>query len=140
VRPDLKAQLVNRTEQLTQELMELRLQIASRMTPYQSDGFIAVHDAYGHFVSTFGLHQLTAVNQSSEQRLSAKKHQELQTYAREASCLMAEQDSPSNQRLADSLNLPLKIADGLGRGASTYKEFLNSVTYAFVDCLGQRSR
>lgn len=138
IRPELAEPLARRSDHLTQELTELKGNIAIKLAPYQEGGFIAVHDAYGHFVSAFGLHQLSAVNQSSEQRLSAKKRQQLQISARAAKCLMAEQDTPANQRLADSLHLPLKIADGLGRGAVTYKEFIQSITDAFVDCLRQR--
>jgi zinc transport system substrate-binding protein len=136
LRPDWQEELQRRLQQQLQQLEQLQADIHQRLSPHRQKGFIAYHDAYGHFVEAFGLHQLGAVNQSSEQRLSAKVLHELQMHARSAHCLMVEKSGAQEQRLAQTLNLPVVIADGLAAdsGLQDFAGFLLGISAAFESC------
>ena len=140
-RPEWRAQLQQRLQQQTVQLNNLRNDIQQRLAPHLKQGFIAHHDAYGHFVEAFGLRQLAAVNQSAEQRLSAKTLHQLQFHARNARCLMAEKNGAQEQRLAKVLGLPIVVADGLALDPklTTFTRFLNEITAAFEACTSATS-
>lgn len=135
-RPEWRGQLRQRLQQQREQLTKLADNIQQRLAVHQQQGFIAHHDAYGHFVAAFGLRQLAAVNQSAEQRLSAKTLRQLQSHARNANCLMAEKNSAQEQRLAKVLGLPVIVADGLALDPkiTTFNSFLNEITTAFEAC------
>jgi zinc transport system substrate-binding protein len=135
-KPEWRDELQQRLQQQTAQLTNLRADIDRRLSPYRKNGFVAYHDAYGHFVETFGLHQLAAVNQSSEQRMSAKTLNQLQAHARVAHCLMVEKNGKQEQRLAKVLNLPVVVADGLALDSKlrTFTGFLTEIANAFEAC------
>lgn len=135
-RPDWQSILQQRLRQQIEQLEQLQADIHQRLLPHQKRGFIAYHDTYGHFVQAFGLRQLGAVNQSSEQQLSAKSLGKLQTQAHSANCLMVEKNGEQEQRLAQMLRLPLVVADGLARGDDQikYVDFLLYISNAFELC------
>lgn len=137
LRPDWKQTVQHNLQQQIAQLEKLRADIQQRLSAHSQHSFIAYHDAYGHFVAAFDLHQLNAVNQSSEQRLSAKALHQLQNQARNARCLMAEKNAEQEQRLAKILNLPMVVADGLATDAKlqTYADFLTGIAAAFETCL-----
>lgn len=140
-RPEWRPQLQQRVQQQTELLIKLRDNIQQRLAAHQQKGFIAHHDAYGHFVAAFGLRQLAAVNQSAEQRLSAKTLRQLQSHARNADCLMAEKNGAQEQRLAKVLGLPVIVADGLALDPklTTFTRFLNEIAAAFEACTSAAS-
>ena len=135
-KPQWRAELQQRLQRQTAQLSQLQGDIQHRLASHQQTGFIAYHDAYGHFVDAFGLHQLAAVNQSAEQRLSAKALHQLQGQARNARCLLAEKNGNQEQRLAERLGLPLIVADGLALDPQlqTFTDFLTQITTAFEAC------
>lgn len=140
-KPEWQEELQRRLQQQVAQLTQLRLDIDRRLSPYHKNGFIAYHDAYGHFVEAFDLRQLAAVNQSSEQRLSAKTLKQLQTHARSARCLMAEKNGKQEQRLARVLKLPVIVADGLALDPklTTFTGFLTEIAAAFEACTSSTS-
>jgi zinc transport system substrate-binding protein len=135
-KPQWRAELQQRLQRQTAQLSQLQDDIQRRLASHQQTGFIAYHDAYGHFVDAFGLHQLAAVNQSAEQRLSAKALHQLQAQARNARCLLAEKNGNQERRLAERLGLPLIVADGLALDPQlqTFTDFLTQITTAFEAC------
>lgn len=140
-RPEWRKELQQRLQQQTVQLTQLQSDIQQRLSSHRQNGFIAHHDAYAHFVEAFGLRQLAAVNQSSEQRLSAKTLRQLQTHARSAHCLMIEKNGESEQRLAQILDLPVIVADGLALDPklTTFTDFLTHITAAFEACTSPAS-
>lgn len=141
-RPDWQSVLQQRLLQQVEQLEQAQADIHKRLLPHQEKGFIAYHDTYGHFVQAFGLHPLGAVNQSSEQQLSAKSLRKLQAQARSASCLMAEKNGEQEQRIAQTLKLPLMVADGLAADAQigSFAEFLLRVSVGFERCFMSAER
>lgn len=135
-RPQWEERLQQRLQQQTAELSQLQRDIQQRLANHRQRGFIAYHDAYGHFVDAFALHQLAAVNQSSEQQLSAKGLHQLQVQARGAHCLMAEKKGSQERRLAQRLGLPLVVADGLALDPElqTFADLLRHIAVAFETC------
>ena len=140
--PDARAALQGRLQHQLELLEKLQREIDERLKPYRARGFLAYHDAYGHFVAAFDLRQLGAVNQSSEERLSAKKLQELQKLGLDASCLLAEKDSEPERRLAQTLGLSLVVADGLAADKkwTSYPAFLLDISREFENCLKKSSQ
>lgn len=136
LKPEWETLLQQRLHQQVTQLDELRQIIAARLAPYQQQGFLAYHDAYGHFVYAFGLRQLGAVNQSAEQGMSARKLQKLQNRARNAKCLMVEKNAEQEKRTAHTLDLPVSVADGLATDSElqTFGEFLLKITQNFESC------
>lgn len=135
-KPDWRSALQRRLQQQLEELEQLRVDIQRRLSPHKDKGFIAYHDAYGHFVEAFDLRQLDAVSQSSEHRLSAKALRELQMHSRNAHCLIVEKNGEQEERTAHTLKLPLVVADGLAREQDqmAYVVFLRNISNAFELC------
>lgn len=135
-RPQWREVLQLRLQEQNSRIVQLQADIDRRLAPHRENGFIAYHDAYGHFVAAFDLRQLNAVNQSSEQRLSAKTLHQLQAQARQAHCLMAETQGEQEQRLAKLLTLPIVVADGLALDPKleSFPDFLAAIANAFELC------
>jgi zinc transport system substrate-binding protein len=142
LRPQWRDTLEQRLEQQLQHLAELQADLERRLSPHRQKGFLAYHDAYGHFVEALGLRQLGAVNQSSEQRLSAKALGHLQAQARDSHCLLVERRGEAEQRLGKTLKLPLVVADGLAADTALngFPELLRHIGQAFEDCFAARAK
>lgn len=127
------------TEQLQRQrqlIIDMEKKIKLQLGPHQAKGFIAFHDTYGHFVQAFHLRQLASVNSSAEQRLSVKKLSDLQKKARGARCLMVEQSSDYEKRVAQQLKLVPVKADALAYDLpfDTYSDFIDNLAEAFGYC------
>lgn len=110
--------IAERLERVQQALAAQQQATAERLAPYQQVGFIVNHDAFSHWVATFGLRQIAAVSQLPEQQLGARQRFQLQQQAAEAACLVVEPGDQGGQRLAVALQLPSIAIDPLGRDAS----------------------
>lgn len=139
MRPDWRSTLKENLQKQVAQIKNIQTDIHRRLALYRQNGFIVYHDTYEHFVAAFGLRQLDSVNQFSEQRLSAKTLQRLQTHAQGAHCLLAEKNARQEQRLAKTLKLPLVLADALAFNSqlTTFAEFLDEITVAFEHCFNE---
>lgn len=137
LRPEWQETLQKSLQQQTALLKNIQADIQRKLSPHRQNGFIAYHDTYAHFVAAFGLHQLDAVNQFAEQRLSAKALQRLQAHAQSASCLMVEKQDEQALRTAKILALPVVVADALALSSemTTYADFLRKISAAFENCI-----
>ena len=140
----LSAQLPAQKLEIEQNLNRWRAQVLAqtsdiqqRLKPYQHLGFGVSHDGYNHFVGAFGLRQLAAVAVLPSERLSAKKLAALQMQLASARCLIVEADVPQAQRLANTLKLPLMVADPLAanKNTQTYVALIASLADVFIRCL-----
>jgi len=137
LRPDWREILQERLQQQIALLKNIQADIQRKLSPHRQNGFIAYHDTYAHFVATFGLRQLDAVNQFAEQRLSAKALQRLQVHAQSARCLLTEKQDAQELRTAKMLALPVVVADALALNSevTTYADFIGNISAAFENCI-----
>lgn len=121
-------------------LGEARARTEAALAPVRDASFGVTHDAYGHFADAFGLTVKAAVATVPEERLSAKKVALLQQQLTGSACLLAETDSAQMRRLAQTLKLPLVVADPLAAdpAVTSYTGWLDQLTTAFVQCLQRR--
>lgn len=137
LQPDLQPLLRERLDIALKSLEQTKAQIKQRLQPLAHRGFGVDHNAYGHFVSAFGLRQLAAVNDVPGQRMSAKQRHHLQQQLIEAVCFVVERPTRTNQRLAAAVKLPVVVADPLANNPElkTYSGFLSDLGDAFHRCL-----
>lgn len=137
LRPDLSDALEQGLQRALAKLKATQQRVQQQLQPHTSQGFGVDHDAYGHFVHAFDLHQLAAVSEVSGQSMSAKQRYQLRQQLEGAQCLLVERITPVNERLAKAFNLPIVVADALAgdQQLKDYSQFLDQLAQAFAQCL-----
>ena len=132
-------------EKLGIEVEEAKRRLAS----VKGEGFVVLHDAYGHFVAYFGLNQLGEISDSADHRHGAKNMTQLKQYVLQgqAQCVVAEQGgtgSSSQRALVRGSDIPVVIIDPLARSTSLtaegYLRFFGSVVDGFYHCLADKKK
>lgn len=136
MKPSLAPILAKRLSEVVAQYRALEEDLVVQLKPLRGLGLAVYHDAYGHFMSQFKLHQVAAVNEMPEQQLSAKRMHELQTQMAQAHCLLLERDSEPARRLAARLNIPVVLANPLASNGSYtgYAAFLRDLSTAIMTC------
>ncbi len=136
LRPQQAVVIQTNLEDFEAALNAFVAETGTRFQAVKKEPFAVHHNALGHFVQSFGLHQVAAVNNSSEERLSASQLELLRQNVAQARCLLVETGSPA-QRLAQTLKLPVVEVDPLAISPqiTSYLQMLESLRNALARCI-----
>ncbi len=122
-----------------EEMEALDTQLRQAMSPLADRGFAVYHDAYGHFVSRYGLLQLGHVTVTPERRPGARHLHRLRGQLRDnAVCLFAEPhyDMRMVEDLARELRLRVGTLNPLGdQEVTSYRQLMENLAADFSACL-----
>ncbi len=135
LRPRQAAVIQQNLENLDADLTAFSAKTSARFKAVKDEPFAVHHNALGHFVQSFGLNQVVAVNNSPEERLSAHQLELLQQRVAPARCLLVETGSPA-QRLAQTLKLPMVEVDPLATSPqiTSYLQLLEALRGSLEHC------
>lgn len=111
--------------------------------------FVVQHDAYGHFVTRYQLHQLGVLRNQSGAHIGPRTLAQLLARSRgkkPLACVFSDPqfDPAPAKQLADRIGVPVIKLDPLGSdttlGASSYRRFLRHFASKVVECLSNASK
>ena len=139
--PERKTLFEANVREFSEQLTFLDKSIQKGFEPVKGNGFIVVHDGYGHFVEHFGLNQLAAIQLPSGANRGARHYGEIVALGDRVTCVFTEPQL--NNKLA--IQLAKKLASNHTEldlmGGSTplsknsYLGFIRSFAETFTTCL-----
>ncbi|MDX2463738.1 MAG: zinc ABC transporter substrate-binding protein [Porticoccus sp.] len=139
--PERKTLFEANVREFSEQLTFLDESIQKGLEQVKGNGFLVVHDGYGHFVEHFGLNQLAAIQLPGGANRGARHYGEIIALGDRVTCVFTEPQL--NNKLA--LQLAKKLAsnhaelDLMGGSTplskSSYLEFIRSFAETFTTCL-----
>ena len=139
--PERKTLFEANVREFSEQLTFLDESIQKGLEQVKGNGFLVVHDGYGHFVEHFGLNQLAAIQLPGGANRGARHYGEIIALGDRVTCVFTEPQL--NNKLA--LQLAKKLAsnhaelDLMGGSTplskSSYLEFIRSFAETFTACL-----
>ncbi len=131
-------------EQQIEQLRALNLRLNQQLQAFKNKTFFTYHNAYGYFTQNFGLQNAIAFTKNHEQKISAKRMQELLQIAKakKVNCVMLEpqfSNKISKNIVRANKNITTQNWDLLGTEleltANSYHTVLKAMTNALTQCL-----
>ncbi len=136
--PDKKSLIDDRLQVFKQELSSRNSALNVLLEPYREIPFAVHHDGYSAFVEAYKLNQLITLTKVPQERISAKRLNQIGNSIEPVSCLLTEKaDLREAKRYADLFEKPLVGIDLLASdlSISSYSSYLASIAQSFVECL-----
>lgn len=144
LQPEQAAMYQRNAKVFTQKISEFDKKTQARLLPLETKSFIALHDAYSHFIDRYHLQQSGAVTDSADHHHGVKNMGHLQEllHKQAVACVVAEQSDQLSNRQANLVRgseVELVSIDPLAKNISLsstgYREFIEGVAETFYVCL-----
>lgn len=141
--PQFKGSFAENFRTFSESLEALDDKIDKQLAPVKQQGFIVLHDGYGHFVDHYGLNQLSVVKLSSGASRGARHYSDMMALGDQVACVFTEPqlNSKSAIQLANTLGANHAELDLMGTNVMlshhSYLAFLAAFSDSFVTCLSQ---
>mgnify|MGYP003877111617 CR=1 FL=1 len=139
--PQFKSNFAENLRIFSESLVALDDNIRQQLKLVKKQGFIVLHDGYGHFVDHYGLNQLAVVQLNSGASRGARHYSEMVALGDQVACVFTEPqlNSKSAVQLAQTLGARHAELDFMGSNVtlshSSYLELLTGFAETFTTCL-----
>jgi len=141
--PQFKSNFAANLKTFSESLVALDDEISKQLAPVKQQGFIVLHDGYGHFVDHYGLNQLSVIKLNSGASRGARHYSEMMALGDQVACVFTEPqlNSKSAIQLANTLGANHAELDFMGANIMlnhhSYLGFLTAFADSFTTCLSR---
>lgn len=136
--PEQSESIDKRLQAFKNELIIRNDTIIALLQPYRLMPFAVHHDGYSEFVTEYKLNQLTTLTRVPQERISAKRLNQIGQSITSARCLLTEKaEFHEAKRYANLFEKRLIDIDLLATDSSvlSYGDYLEAIAKSFVECL-----
>lgn len=139
--PQLKGNFTENFRTFSKGLVVLDDKIEKQLEHVKQQGFIVLHDGYGHFVDHYGLNQLSVIKLSSGAGRGARHFSDMMALGDQVACVFTEPqlNSKSAIQLTNTLGSNHAELDLMGTNVmlsdDSYLEFFTAFADSFATCL-----
>ncbi|WP_407670262.1 zinc ABC transporter substrate-binding protein [Nitrincola tapanii] len=141
--PQHQARVQENLQAFETQIQALDQKIAEQLAPVQTKGFFVFHDAYGHFVSHYGLNQLGYFTLDPARQPGARHLAAIRKQLEDAQAVCVFSEPQFTPAVVESVSRGTTVRKGeldpLARDIPTqpgaYALFLQDLSQRFLDCL-----
>jgi zinc transport system substrate-binding protein len=139
--PERKTFFDSNVRKFAEQINVLDGSIQNSFEQVKANGFIVVHDGYGHFVEHFELNQLAAIQLTGGANRGARHYGEIIALGNQVACVFTEPQLSNKlaAQLASRLGSNHAELDLMGGGTvlgkDSYLEFIRTFSETFANCL-----
>lgn len=132
------------SQRLQADYLRLDQQIAESLLPIQNQPYLVLHDGYQYFEQAYGLTHQGVVQVSEELKPSIKQVLALRKTidTKGVRCVFREPQFSEKQLsyIIQGMAVKVGVLDPLGQGMADYRQWMQQLAHAFVQCLKPSSQ